>query len=104
LVPTARPPVPLSSLGGRAGTPRALARETSEIEVVRAARLAGQHGSHFCRLALSSTREAGHWAADVRVAQGLIACLNINFAASRLAVIKDDRRIDCPSSPISVSE
>ena len=26
LVPTARPPVPLSSLGGRAGTPRAFAR------------------------------------------------------------------------------
>jgi hypothetical protein len=40
----------------------------------------------------------------VRVAQGLIACLNINLAASRLAAIKDDRMIDCPSSPISVSE
>ncbi len=40
-------------------TARFRARETSEIEVVRAARLAGQHGSHFCRLALSSTREAG---------------------------------------------
>ena len=44
------------------------------------------------------------WAADVRVAQGLIACLNINLAASRLAVIKDDRMIDRPYSPISVSE
>jgi hypothetical protein len=40
----------------------------------------------------------------VLVAQGLIACLNINLAAFRLAVIKDDRRIDCPFSPISVSE
>ncbi|MDZ4271708.1 MAG: hypothetical protein U0975_03460, partial [Erythrobacter sp.] len=40
-------------------TARICARETSESEVVRAARLAGQHGSHFCRLALSSTREAG---------------------------------------------
>jgi hypothetical protein len=38
------------------------------------------------------------------VAQGLIACLNINLAASRLAVIKDDRMIDRPYSPISVSE
>ncbi|WP_231726855.1 hypothetical protein, partial [Blastomonas sp. CCH10-E1] len=41
-------------------TARFRARGTSEIEVVRAARLAGQHGSHFCRLALSSTKEA--WA------------------------------------------
>jgi hypothetical protein len=40
----------------------------------------------------------------VRVAQGLIAYLNINLAESRLAVIKDDRRFDCPFSPISVSE
>jgi hypothetical protein len=40
----------------------------------------------------------------VRVAQGLIACLNINLAAARLAVIKDDRRIDRPPSPIPVSE
>jgi hypothetical protein len=40
----------------------------------------------------------------VRLAQGLIARLNINFAAYRLAVDGDDRKIDRPSSPISVSE
>ena len=43
---------------------RAHARETSKIEVVRAARLAEQHGSHFRRLALTATREAGALAAD----------------------------------------
>jgi len=40
----------------------------------------------------------------VLLAQGLMACLDINLGASRLAVIKDDRRIDCPFAPISVSE
>jgi hypothetical protein len=38
------------------------------------------------------------------LAQGLIACLDINLAASRLADAGVDRRIDRPSSPISVSE
>lgn len=42
---------------------RAHARETSKIEVVRAARLAEQHGSYFRRLALTATREAGALAA-----------------------------------------
>jgi hypothetical protein len=40
----------------------------------------------------------------VLLAQGLIACLDINLAASWLAVIKDDRMFDRPSSPISVCE
>jgi len=43
---------------------RAHARETSKKEVVRAARLAEQHGSYFRRLALTSTRKAGALAAD----------------------------------------
>jgi hypothetical protein len=38
------------------------------------------------------------------LAQGLIACLDINLAASRLANAGVGRMIDRPSSPISVSE